>query len=104
VKLEAESQKRTENTMAKRKKDKTLHIKLMIGQHEPQNKSGINSGAPEFQVVTHQYQLLSLQIRVITKLPNSEQYKIINSDSPHFHHDQLIDRLPSPLCMLQLTD
>jgi len=40
--------------MVKRKKDKStkndlqnIHIKLMIEQHEPHLKPGVNSGAPE---------------------------------------------------------
>jgi hypothetical protein len=50
---EAVRWKRTDNTLAKKKKDekqpliyKTLHSKLKIEQHEPHKKMEMNSGAP----------------------------------------------------------
>jgi len=46
--------KRTDKTMAKRKRTKgqstiykTLHIKLKIEQHEPHRKPGVRTGTPE---------------------------------------------------------
>ena len=62
------------NTMTKRKRTKgqttiykTLHKKLKIDQHEPHQKPGMNSSAPEGQAVPAQLMaqvvLLQLQIR-----------------------------------------
>ena len=54
-------------------------------------KTGVNTVAPGRFIISFKVIFLLLS-------------KIINSDSPQFHHDQLIDRQPSPLYMLQLTD
>ena len=57
-KQESVNQRRTDNTMANRKRTKgkttiykTLHRKLKIEKHEPHSEPVVNSGAPEGQVV-----------------------------------------------------
>ena len=63
---------------------KTQHRKQNVEQHEPHKKMGVNAVAPGRFIISFNiiYLLLS---------------KIINSDSPQFHLNQMNGQLPIPL-------